>query len=52
MTRNRLSLRSTLAVALAATLATGILAIAFAGWIGHGSSILLSMAESGLAWCF
>lgn len=26
--------------------------LAFAGWLEHGSSIFLSMAETGLSWCF
>ncbi|EYR77773.1 hypothetical protein P9A16_04855 [Shinella sp. 838] len=25
---------------------------AFAGWVEHGSAIFLSLAESGMAWCF
>ena len=25
---------------------------AFAGWLEHGSAIFLSLAESGMAWCF
>ena len=34
-------------IALAA--ATGI---AFAGWLGQGGDMLVSLAASGLAWCF
>ena len=25
---------------------------AFAGWMEHGTAIFLSLAESGMAWCF
>jgi hypothetical protein len=24
----------------------------FAGWLEHGSAIFLSLADSGMAWCF
>ena len=37
---------------LAAGVAGVVLATAFAGWLQHGSSILLSAAERGLTWCF
>ena len=42
-----------LPVALIA-LGLGIMAAtaAFAGWLEHGSAIFLSMAETGMAWCF
>jgi hypothetical protein len=42
-----------LPVALAA-LGLGVMAVtaAFAGWLEHGSAIYLSLAESGMAWCF
>ena len=30
----------------------GLTGVAFSAWLGQGSAILLSMAESGLAWCF
>jgi hypothetical protein len=26
--------------------------VAFAGWLEHGTAIFLSLAESGMAWCF
>ena len=26
--------------------------LAFAGWMEHGAAIFLSLAESGMAWCF
>jgi hypothetical protein len=25
---------------------------AFYGWVQHGSSILLTLAETGMSWCF
>ena len=25
---------------------------AFAGWLEHGTAIFLSLAESGMSWCF
>lgn len=37
-----------LAAAAAAALVTGL---AFAGWMRHGSDLLLGLAESGLSWC-
>ncbi len=42
-----------LPVALLA-LGLGIVAAsaAFAGWMEHGTEIFLSLAESGMAWCF
>ena len=42
-----------LPVALLA-LGLGIVAAsaAFAGWMEHGTAIFLSLAESGMAWCF
>ncbi|MCK8778626.1 hypothetical protein M0654_01400 [Rhizobium sp. NTR19] len=30
----------------------GIGGAAFYGWMQHGSSILLSLAETGIPWCF
>jgi hypothetical protein len=43
----------TIAVAaLAAAASAALAATAFAGWLDHGSAIFLSMAESGMAWCF
>ncbi|WP_203426721.1 hypothetical protein [Sinorhizobium sp. BG8] len=44
--------RTMLLTALVAGGVTALTAIAFAGWLGHGAAIFLSMAESGLAWCF
>ncbi|MCC0026971.1 MAG: hypothetical protein R3D65_11010 [Zhengella sp.] len=29
----------------------GILGLALAGWIDHGASLFLSLAETGLSWC-
>lgn len=40
----------------AALIALGLCAavayVAFTGWMEHGASIFLSLAESGMAWCF
>jgi hypothetical protein len=35
-------------------LGLGVLAAkaAFAGWLEHGPAIFLSLAESGMSWCF
>lgn len=30
----------------------GLTGIAFSAWVGHGSAILLTLAETGMAWCF
>ena len=30
----------------------GLTGIAFSAWLGHGSAILLTLAETGMAWCF
>ena len=37
-----------IALGLAVTAATA----AFAGWLEHGTAIFLSLAETGMAWCF
>ncbi|AOF90403.1 hypothetical protein BSY16_646 [Sinorhizobium sp. RAC02] len=44
---------TTLLAALIA-LGLGVLAAraAFAGWLEHGPAIFLSLAESGMSWCF
>lgn len=52
MNQNRTTVRTGIAYALGLALLAVLFSLAFAGWIGHGSSILLSMAESGLSWCF
>lgn len=46
------TIRSSLAIAMGLALVAAVFSVAFAGWLGHGSSILLSMAETGLSWCF
>jgi hypothetical protein len=35
--------------ALALSAATGL---AFAGWMEHGAGMFLSLASSGMSWCF
>lgn len=52
MTTNRFTVRSGVTVTLALALLAGLFSLAFAGWVDHGSSILLTMAETGLSWCF
>ncbi|MBD9372877.1 hypothetical protein IB238_09635 [Rhizobium sp. ARZ01] len=52
MVTNRLTVRSGIAFTLALAFLAVLFSLAFAGWIGHGSAILLSMAETGLSWCF
>ena len=37
---------------LGAAAAAPVSGIAFAAWLDHGAAILMSMAETGLAWCF
>ncbi|MCD1263714.1 hypothetical protein GR158_01330 [Shinella sp. AETb1-6] len=46
--------RYTLLPAVLIALGLSIMAAtaAFAGWLEHGPAILLSLAESGMAWCF
>jgi hypothetical protein len=33
-------------------LATLLSALGFMGWMNHGSTIFLSLAQNGLSWCF
>jgi hypothetical protein len=46
--------RYTVLPAALIALGLGVMAAtaAFAGWLEHGSAIFLSLAESGMAWCF
>lgn len=46
------SVQSIFAVGAAAALFAAATGLAFAGWIGNGARIFLSLAESGLSWCF
>lgn len=51
--RNNSRTYTVLPVALIALgLAVMVSTAAFAGWLEHGTEIFLSMAESGMAWCF
>lgn len=52
MTTPRPTVRSGLVLAAAAACLAALFALAFAGWIGQGSSIFLAMAQTGLSWCF
>ena len=38
--------------AVAALVVGGLTGAAFAGWVENGSAMLMSLAASGLAWCF
>ena len=38
--------------AIAALVVGGLTGAAFAGWVENGSAMLMSLAASGLAWCF
>ena len=33
-------------------IAAALLAVAFIGWIQNGSAIFLTLAETGMSWCF
>lgn len=52
MIPTRHTLRSLVILSSGAALLVTLSMLAFAGWLEHGSSILLSMAETGLSWCF
>ncbi len=39
-------------LAAGAILASGATGLAFAGWLDNGARIFMTMAETGLAWCF
>lgn len=51
-TLNADRLHKWLAGAAGAALLAAIGGLAFAMWMEHGAGIFLSMAQSGLAWCF
>jgi hypothetical protein len=46
--------RYTVLPAALIALGLGVMAAtaAFAGWMEHGTAIFLSLAESGMSWCF
>ncbi|MBB3975321.1 hypothetical protein GGQ64_000497 [Rhizobium azooxidifex] len=52
MNTARHTVRAAVLLASGAALLGTLSALAFAGWLEHGSSILLSMAETGMSWCF
>jgi len=51
MNRTRLALPAWPLAFLAAAAAALVTGVAFAGWLRHGSDIVLSLAENGMAWC-
>ena len=40
------------ASALAAVVLSAATGLAFAGWVEHGAGMFMSLAETGLSWCF
>ncbi len=51
---NKTARRYTVLPAALIALGLGVMAAtaAFAGWMEHGTAIFLSLAESGMSWCF
>lgn len=41
-----------LGLTVAAMLMAAGTGVVFAGWLRHGPEIMLSLAQSGLGWCF
>jgi hypothetical protein len=52
MNRTRPALPAWPFALLAAGVAALVSGFAFAGWLRHGSDILLGLAENGMSWCF
>ena len=46
------SVSSAARIALGAAAVAAVSGIAFAAWLDQGAKILMSMVETGLAWCF
>lgn len=46
------SIAKVLKIIAATMLLAAIGGLAFAGWLNNGAEIILTMAETGLAWCF
>ena len=46
------SVSSAARILLGATLFAALSGIAFAAWLDHGAAIFMSLAETGLSWCF
>ena len=46
------SVSSAARILIAAAAFAAVSGIAFAAWLDHGAAIFLSMAETGLSWCF
>jgi hypothetical protein len=44
--------RHALALALAAVALSAATGLAFAAWMDHGAEMFVSLAASGLSWCF
>lgn len=39
-------------LALSAVALSGVVGLAFAGWMEHAPGIFLALVEQGMAWCF
>lgn len=52
MNTPRISLAKAAALGAATLAFAAISGIAFAGWLGQSGDMLVSLAASGLAWCF
>ncbi len=44
--------RTAAKIAIAVLLVSATCGLAFAGWLNDGARIVMTMAETGLAWCF
>ncbi|MEX0343963.1 MAG: hypothetical protein AB3N20_03505 [Rhizobiaceae bacterium] len=49
---NRIKAKHATAAVLASVVAAALGGIAFAGWIDNGADIFMTMAQTGLSWCF
>jgi|GEM_PF-3726069 len=52
MNSTGISARAALVLGAATIVAAAATGMAFAGWLGQGGDMLVSLAASGLAWCF
>jgi len=52
MSTGPIELTKVAALGAAAVAFAAVSGLAFAGWLGHGGDMLVSLAASGLAWCF
>jgi len=52
MNSSGISARKAVALGAATVALAAISGIAFAGWLGQSGDMLVSLAASGLSWCF